>query len=497
MVLMEKGNILIIDDDPVIRNVFRDVFSQTVGYTLDTAQDGYEGIKKIKEQDYDVVFTDLTMPGMTGIDFIREAKKIRHSLPVVVLTGYSTLENAVNAMREGARDFITKPFNVRTLLSIVERIAGEARLCNRILANSDYQSFIGKLNAELVKKVQEIGILQAISTELDGIYNNKEIYERIVEMASRLLMTKEVSFGIIEGGVFRIKRAIGALERDIPLAGTLLEMVMRTRNYCVAQHGMPNPHTGVPLEAQFISIPLTVKDEVFGILNLSAKADGTSFTEDEISLAVTFAKKAAQRIENNALYEMFYNNLIDTLKSLVISIEARDSYTRHHSERVTKYALQIADRMDLGREEKEAIRFGGYLHDIGKIGVRDTILLKPDRLTAEEMKEIRLHPVIGGNIIKPIHYLPREREMIVHHHERFDGKGYPNGISGNDIPITARILAVADAFDAMTSSRPYRNTLTHKEAVNEIVRCSNAQFDGAVVKAFLQTPAGRGELHAA
>lgn len=493
---MEKGNILVIDDDPVVRNVFRDVFLQTGGYTLDTAQDGYEGIRKITEQDYDVVFTDLTMPGMTGIDFIREVRKIRHSLPVVVITGYSTLENAVNAMREGARDFITKPFNVRTLLSIVERIAGESRLCSRILANSDYQSFIGRLNEELVKKVQEIGILQAISTELDGIDNNKEIYERIVEMASRLLMTREVSFGIIEGGLFRIKRAIGALEREIPLSGTLLEVAVKTRNYCVAQPGMPNPHTGAPLEAQFLSIPFTVKDEVFGILNVSAKADGASFTEDEISLALTFAKKAAQRMENNALYEMFYNNLINTLKSLVISIEARDSYTRRHSERVTKYALQIADRMNLNTEEKDAIRFGGYLHDIGKIGVRDTILLKPDRLTPEERKEIRLHPVIGGNIIRPIHFLPREREMIVHHHERFDGKGYPDGISGRDIPITARILAVADTYDAMTSSRPYRSALTHRQAMEEIVKCSNTQFDAVVVRAFLQTPVGQGELHA-
>lgn len=493
---MEKGNILVIDDDPIVRNVFRDVFSQTDGYTLDTAQDGYEGIRKITEQEYDVVFTDLTMPGMTGIDFIREARKIRHSLSFVVITGYSTLENAVNAMREGARDFITKPFNVRTLFSIVERIAGESRLCSRILANSDYQSFIGRLNEELVKKVQEIGILQAISTELDGIYNNKEIYERIVDMASRLLMAREVSFGIIEGGLFRIKRAIGALEREIPLSGTLLEVVVKTRNYCVAQPGMPNPHTGAPLEAQFLSIPFTVKDEVFGILNVSAKADGASFTEDEISLALTFAKKAAQRIENNALYDMFYNNLINTLKSLVISIEARDSYTRRHSERVTKYALQIADRMNLDTDEKEAIRFGGYLHDIGKIGVRDTILLKPAPLNPEEWEEIRLHPVIGGNIIRPIHFLPREREMIVHHHERFDGKGYPNGISGRDIPITARILAVADTYDAMTSSRPYRSALTHKQALEDIVKCSNTQFDATVVRAFLQTPAGRGELHA-
>lgn len=482
---MEKTTLLVIDDDPIVRDVFKDIFSYAQGYEIESALNGDEGLKKIAEHDYEMVFTDIAMPGMTGIDFMREAKKIRPSLPIVIITGYSTLENAVSAMREGARDFITKPFNVRTVVSVVERITSEARLHKNILLDNDYQTFISKINQELIRKIQEIGVMQAIFMELDGISDNKEIYSRLAEMASRLMMAKTVSFGILEQGTLKIKRAIGVPEKDISVAGTLFETVIRTRNYCIAQPGMPDPHTGMPLQSHLISIPLMIKDDIFGIMNISGKADGASFTEDEVAIALTFSRKAAQRIENNALYEVFYNNLINTLKSLVKSIEARDLYTRHHSERVTEYASRIASEMGLSAEEKDAIRFGGYLHDIGKIGVRDTVLLKPERLTPQEYDEIKLHPVIGGNIIQPIRFFPKERELILHHHERFDGRGYPQGLSGEDIPIAARILAVADSYDAMTSSRPYRAALSRKEALEEIRRCQGSQFDRRVVGAFM------------
>jgi HD-GYP domain-containing protein (c-di-GMP phosphodiesterase class II) len=217
--------------------------------------------------------------------------------------------------------------------------------------------------------------------------------------------------------------------------------------------------------------------------------------DDEIYVGLTFAKKAALRIENNALYEVLYNNLVNNLKSLVISIEARDSYTKQHSERVTDYALQIVEVMNICGEEKDAIQFGGYLHDVGKIGVRDTVLLKPGKLTDEEMEEIKMHPVIGDNIIKPLRFFPKERELILYHHERIDGTGYPHGISGDSIPTTVRILSVADTYDAMTSSRPYRIARTHDFAIEELKRCSGTQFDAEIVHAFMQTKAGRGMTH--
>lgn len=488
---MENGRVLIIDDDPIVRDVLSTILSGIGNYETDVAVDGYDGINKIKDNAYDIIFTDLAMPRMGGMDVLRELKTSNPFIPVVVITGYSTIDNAINAMREGARDFITKPFSIEKVISTTNRIFGERRLLGSLAVKGDYEMSMERLNAELFKKLQEISILQSVSHELDGLYNNKQIYERIVEMASRLLMAKEVSFGIVEGGYLKLKNTIGVQERDIPIANGFFENIVNTKKHLIALPGDMNPLTGMPLRSPFLSIPFDINGEVFGILNISEKVDGSSFSDDEVYLALTFAKKAAMRIENNALYEVFYNNLINTLKSLVISIEARDSYTKNHSERVTQYALQIADIMELCAEERDAIRFGGYLHDIGKIGVRDTVLLNPGRLSDKEMAEIRLHPEIGDNIIKPLKFFPKEREIILHHHERFDGKGYPRGLAGNKIPVIARVLAVADTYDAITSSRPYRPAKTHEFAIEEIKRCSNSQFDESVVRAFLQTEIGR------
>jgi response regulator RpfG family c-di-GMP phosphodiesterase len=484
---METGKILIVDDDPVVRSVLSDLLETVGNYQTDSAGDGLEAIKKVKDNDYDIVFTDLTMPRLTGIDFLKESKKIRPQLPVVVITGNATLESAVNAMREGARDFITKPFNITAVASVAERTIGEKRLLSKLVSSGDLDGSLGRLNKELFRKLQEISVLQALSSEIDDLYDNKKIYERIVEMASRIISAKEVTFGIIEHDSFKIKSSMGTSIRNVPVANSLLERVIASQTYYLASFGEISPHTGRPLTIPFFSIPMTMHNEVFAILNIADKADGSGFTEDEISLVLTFVKKAAQRIENNALYEVFYNNLINTLKSLVISIEARDPYTQRHSERVTRYALQIADVMHISPEGKDAISFGGYLHDIGKIGVRDTILLKPGKLTPEEFAEIKMHPVIGDNIIKPIRFFPKERELILHHHENFNGSGYPGGLAGDNIPLTARILAVADTYDAMTTSRPYRTALSHEHAVAEIRRCSQTQFDADVVRAFLQT----------
>lgn len=489
---MDKGRVLIVDDDPIVRDVLYDILSNVGGYRADLAFDGIDALEKLKRQEYDVVFTDLTMPRMNGMDFLKETIRTIPGIPVVVITGFSSIDNAVNAMREGAKDFITKPFRIDTVLTVASKILGEGRLLHKISHNNDAENMVGKLNSELFKNLHEIGILQSISNEIDGIFSNREIYEKLVEMVSRLFMVKEASFGIVENGEIKIEAGIGTTARTISISKTILERVISSKSYCIALPGEINPHDGTSLTCPFFSIPLTMNDEVFGILSISQKADGTTFTDYEISLALTFAKKAALRIENNALYEVFYGNLINTLKSLVISIEARDTYTRNHSERVADYALQVAEVMNLSNDDKEIIRFGGYLHDIGKIGVRDTILLKPSMLTDDEFREIRLHPVIGDNIIKPIKFFPKERELIRHHHERFDGKGYPDGLAGERIPVVVRIMNVVDTFDAMTTSRPYRTARTHEYAVEELQRCSNSQFDGEIVNAFLQTPAGRG-----
>ena len=485
-----KGKVLIIDDEPGIRDLLSETLSEVGGYETVIATDGLDGIEKIRTTEFDVIFTDMSMPRLNGMDFLKKCKDINVNTPVVVLTGVSSMEIAVNAMRQGAYDFITKPFQLDKIVSTTDKIIGERKLFGRLASSQGSQVSLQKLNAELFKKLQEIVSLHSISTDVDACRENKEIFARAAGMAARLLTVNEVSFGIVQDGVIEIKSAIGVAGKAFPLAGTLFSRVIDKRQYHVADVGEASPYGGDTLTSQFLAIPLLVGSEVFGILSVSGKADGTAFSEEEVFLAIDFVKKVASKIENNALYEVFFNNLVDSLKSLIATIEARDSYTKQHSERVTMYALQTAEAMHLDLDDIDTIRFGGYLHDIGKIGVRDTVLLKPGRLSDEEIQEIRLHAVIGDEIVKPMKFFEKEREIIRHHHEHFNGSGYPDSACGREISVIARILAVADSYDAMTSNRPYRQARTHEFAINELMRCAGSQFDPEVVRVFLETSIG-------
>ena len=490
-----KGKVLIIDDEPGVRDLLSETLSVVGGYETVIATDGLDGIEKMRTSEFDVIFTDLAMPRLNGMDFLKKCKDINADTPVVVLTGVSSMEIAVNAMRQGAYDFITKPFPLDKIVSTTEKIIGERKLFGRLVSSQGSESSLRTLNAELFKRLQEIVALHSISTDIDGCRENKEIFARVAGMVSKLLTVNEVSFGIIQDGLLEIKSAIGVVGKAIPVTGTFLTRVIDKMQYHIADVGETSPYNGATMLSQFLAIPLVVGNEVFGILSVSGKTDGTAFSEEEVYLAIDFVKKVASKIENNALYEVFFNNLVDTLKSLIATIEARDSYTKQHSERVTMYAMRIAEAMHLGPDEVDTIRFGGYLHDIGKIGVRDTVLLKPGRLSEEEIQEIRLHAVIGDEIVRPMKFFEKEREIIRHHHEHFNGSGYPDSACGREISVIARILSVADSYDAMTSNRPYRQARTHEFATGELMRCAGTQFDPDVVGVFLETPIG-GEIRA-
>ena len=200
----------------------------------------------------------------------------------------------------------------------------------------------------------------------------------------------------------------------------------------------------------------------------------------------------AKRIEDSTknltrLYEDLRSTYMRTIKVLAQAIEARDHYTRSHSENVAKYAVAIAREMKFSAKEIETIQMACELHDLGKIGVEDSILMKPSRLNDEEWKQIKRHPIIGAQILEPLTFLSEVTEMIRQHHEHFDGSGYPEGRRGEDILLSARIIHLADAYEAMTSVRSYRKTpLSKEEAVAEIKRNSGTQFDPKVVEVFLR-----------
>ncbi|GAI24202.1 unnamed protein product, partial [marine sediment metagenome] len=204
---------------------------------------------------------------------------------------------------------------------------------------------------------------------------------------------------------------------------------------------------------QLLIIPIIIEGEVKGIMNLD---NNTSFTTDTINLLESLSEQAAVAINNAHLYHKIQDSYFEIVKALAQAMEAKDPYTHGHSARVMEYAVQIAQKLGLPEEKIESLRYASILHDIGKIGVRGIILNNPNGLTGEEYDEIKKHPLVGEGIIKPIELLQPIRPLIRHHHEWYNGKGYPDGLSGENIPLSARILAVADAYDAMKSDRPYR-----------------------------------------
>jgi len=234
-----------------------------------------------------------------------------------------------------------------------------------------------------------------------------------------------------------------------------------------------------------ICAPLIIKEEVIGTITIANKRDESAFNADDLELLSTIATQASVAIKNARLYEDQQTTYLSTVQALVSAIEANDAYTRGHSERVTRYSLAVARHMNLSTHEIKRLERAAILHDIGKIGIDLGLLHKKGKLSNEDINILHQHPSIGVRILEPISFLRDVREIIEQHHERFDGTGYPRGLAGPELLLEAKILAVADTYDAMTSDRPYRNALSHEIAIKEIVENSGAQFDPEVTSAFL------------
>jgi putative nucleotidyltransferase with HDIG domain len=239
----------------------------------------------------------------------------------------------------------------------------------------------------------------------------------------------------------------------------------------------------VPLAVKpFSSVGQSADDQLLGVMTLLNQNTSEAFGDDDMELLRTLGSMMSVAISNSRMEERRRTTFLLTLESLATALEARDEYTRGHSQRVCEVSLMIGEKMGLGPEAIEELRVGTILHDIGKIGVPDAILNKRAKLTDEEFEIMKSHPVVGYEICMPLMLSEGVLMIIRNHHEKLDGSGYPDGLKGGELPLSLRIVCVADAFDAMSSRRPYRSVLDPNLVLAELSRCAGSQFDPVVVE---------------
>ena len=453
------------------------------GFVVIEAENGLEALKLFDEQSCDLVISDVKMPGMSGIDLLNKIMEKTPDMHMIMITGFPTLDLTVSAIKTGAVDFMAKPFDIDELVHKVQIYLREKDFLSEEAKREKHDS------KKLKDKANELSTRSYIYDSIESTKdNNDHIFQEMAELALKLVGGESCSILLYDAECSRfnpkvIRSSAYELYRHdiLPSLNHVFREVVDNKKPL-----MINTRDHGDIRNSLICVPLKIREQVFGILTLSRKKNGIDFSEKDLNFIVSLTKRASLNLENKLLYESTYTNIIDTFRSLAASIQLRDHYTEEHSTRVTHLAINLAKAMNLPIHDIESLRISGMLHDIGKVAIPDNILLKPDRLTLEEFTVIKNHPLIGETILKPVLFFENEIKAIRHHHERWDGKGYPDGLTGKEIPLNARILAVVDSYDAMTNNRPYREALTVDQAIVELKHNSGLQFDEILVDTFLQ-----------
>jgi putative nucleotidyltransferase with HDIG domain len=233
--------------------------------------------------------------------------------------------------------------------------------------------------------------------------------------------------------------------------------------------------------------PVMMKQKLTAILAVGEKVSGQDFQSTDLEMVKALSESAGIAIENARLFKDLQDTYLATVRVLVSTIEAKDPYTHGHTERVAQYAVGIAKAMEFSQDEIQTIQLGAFLHDIGKLHTSDSILHKPGALTEEEWRLVKAHPVRGAQMLQGVKFLEKATDLVRHHHERVDGKGYPDGLRGDEITVGAKIVNVADAFDAMTTERPYRAGLSMDQAIAQLEEKAGTQFAAEIVEVMVRS----------
>ena len=385
-------------------------------------------------------------------------------------------------------------------------------IIERTQALGDFDRRLEKLGAQELGAARPDGTVaehlaevRRVNHQLRTVYNMsrtlsrallpQELYERVCDSifgnfpeAERVcIFLKDKKSGALDCANSRCRDGVS----DAPVSREILRRVEEEQVGIMASDASSDArfdsHTLVTMHVRsLLCTPMTARENFLGAIYVENCAKVSCFDESELELLTVLGNQAAIAVENALLYEEMQVSFYETIRSLGNALEAKDRYTRGHSARVARYAVGIAEEMVLPRDQVERIRIGAELHDIGKIAIDESIINARSKLTDEQFEVIKQHPDLGVKILKPIHFLAPILPIVRHHHERYDGRGYPDKLVGEAIPLEARILNLADAFDAMTTQRPYNKPRTIEGALKHCLEEGGVSFDMDCVQALVR-----------
>jgi putative nucleotidyltransferase with HDIG domain len=453
---------------------------ERAGFQVQATQDPYLALNLIRDHPFELILTDVRMPNLTGIELMQVVKRYQPEIAVVIMTGYTTLDLAIKSLNDGADYFLHKPFDVDNMIWVVNKAIERRRLLRENL------------------RLQTLVNLYKVSEHITAINDSDLLFSQIMKAAlseteaveGRIYVSK--SNAAEAGGYdeFVLPGTSGRIWQQFSVDNIITQLQASRQpvlNSVAAETAPPADNSQATLQnhaggGTILAVPLKGKDKIRGVLALFKPA-GQSFSVADIEVASILASHGGIALENAELLYDRERLFLETIKSLAAALDERDPYTHGHSYRVAALSRQIGRTMGLSLRDLEIIELAGFLHDIGKIGIPDAILLKSSRLTPEEYEIIKTHPEKGANILQHVSRLASIVDGVLSHHERYDGQGYPRRLKGDNIPRAGAIIAVADAFDTLTTDRPYRPRCSREQALNIIREASGTQFHPEVVSA--------------
>jgi len=510
------ARILIVDDEPLIRKILTKYLNDK-NYIIDSAEDGTKALFKLEHTMYDLVLTDLRMPNMGGRELLKIMSEKYPDIPKIVLTGYGTNEDIIIALKTGAYDFLTKPITDFTILEhSIERALEKKHLSD-----------------ERKRYIEQLKQINDIISMLNSGKNTDEIFSRLNLMLKKIIPFNRFALTTLHRDKVSLSTKIVAIEEEIIVGEGLsytIEDSFLAESYNTQKEtnisdiesylkNNPSSESAKILQSEGMKstlvFPLIVNNMIRGFLFFSSK-NIDSFNDDHITFLKSIVGQIAlsiQRgelifeIEQNAknlehLVELRTRQVVKTQKTTIFALsrlaETRDPETGDHLERMRLYSVLLSQLFKyIGNHSEITNQFirdlydSSILHDIGKVGIPDGILLKDGFLSEKEFEIMKTHTVVGYQALRSASrdlgddsFLNMAMDVILYHHERWDGDGYPHGLKEMEIPLAARIVAIADVYDALTSKRPYKEAFSHKKAI-EIMVSESFRFDPELFKLFI------------